>query len=44
MVAFIKVADEMPSEKHEINANMVLNISTSDKGAKAMELLNELGD
>lgn len=44
MLALIKVADEMPSEKHEFTGDMVLNITTTDKGAKAMQKLNELGD
>lgn len=44
MLAIIKVADEMPSEKHEFTGDLVLNITTTDKGAKAMQKLNELGD
>lgn len=44
MLAMIKVADEMPSEKHEFTGDLILNITTTDKGAKAMQKLNELGD
>lgn len=44
MLALIKVADEMPSEKHEFTGDMVLNITTTEKGAEAMRKLNELGD
>lgn len=40
--AVIKLADEMPSDKHEISGDMVLTINTTAKGAIAMQALNEL--
>lgn len=42
--AVIKLADEMPSEKHEISGDMVLTINTTAKGAIAIQALNELGN